>query len=152
MFIVDGLSLFYIDFSGIFVLKVVLDYEDEWGNVFDLLVILWEVVKIEGGFGSIVCVWIFDLNDNLLKFFKDLYIILVFENCWIGIYVIGFESVFVSDLDSEKNLVKKYSIVVGNEEEKFFVDFCEFFGVKFLCFKIKVFIDWEEILFFVLMV
>lgn len=55
-------------------------------------------------------------------------------------------------MDSGKNLVYKYSIVVGNEVGKFDVDFYEFFGVKFLCFKIKVFIDREEMLFFVLIV
>lgn len=82
-----SLSFFYIDLNGVFILKVILDYEDERGNVFDLLVILWEILRIEGGFGSIVCVWIFDCNDNLLKFFKDLYICFVVENSCIGIYV-----------------------------------------------------------------
>lgn len=51
-----SLSFFYIDLNGVFILKVILDYEDERGNVFDLLVILWEILRIEGGFGSIVCV------------------------------------------------------------------------------------------------
>lgn len=46
----------------------------------------------------------------------------------------------------------KYSIVGGNEVGKFDVDVKEFDGVKFLCFKMKVFIDREEILFFVLIV
>lgn len=86
-FIVDGLSLFYIDLNGVFIFKVILDYEDECGNEFDLLVILWEILKVEGGFGSIVCVWIFDCNDNLFKFFNDLYICFMLENSGIGIYV-----------------------------------------------------------------
>ncbi|XP_068725251.1 protocadherin-like protein isoform X1 [Montipora capricornis] len=148
----DGSSLFYIDSSGILASKVALDHEDERGNVFDLLVISREVAKTEGGFGSIVRVRILDLNDNPPKFPKDLYTTSVSENCRIGTYVTGLESVFASDLDSEKNSVEKYSIVAGNEEEKFSVDFRELSGVKFLRLKTKAPIDREETPFFVLTV
>ena len=148
----DGSSLFYIDSSGILASKVALDHEDERGNVFDLLVISRKVAKTEGGFGSIVRVRILDLNDNPPKFPKDLYTTSVSENCRIGTYVTGLESVFASDLDSEKNSVKKYSIVAGNEEEKFSVDFRELSGVKFLRLKTKAPIDREETPFFVLTV
>ena len=148
----DGLSLFYIDSDGILTTKVTLDYEDERGNVFDLLLISREISRSEGGFGQIVRVRILDRNDNPPKFPNDLYTSTVLENSPIGTYVQGLESVFASDLDSEENSVRKYSIVAGNEAGKFEVDFHELSGFKFLRIKTKAPIDREETPFFVLTV
>lgn len=148
----DGSSLFYIDSNGILTSKVTLDYEDERGNVFDLLVISREIAKTDGGFGSLVRVRILDRNDNTPKFPKDLYTSTIPENCLTGTYVTGLESVYASDLDSEENAVKKYSVVAGNEEEKFAVDVRVLSGIKFLLLKTKAPIDREETPFFVLTV
>lgn len=149
---VDGSSLFYVDSNGNITSKVTLDHEDDRGNVFDLLVISREISKTEGGFGSIVRVRILDRNDNTPKFPKDLYTTSVAENSRIGTYVSGLEGVFAIDLDSGKNSVQKYSIVAGNEAEKFEVNFLELSGVKFLRLKTKAVIDREETPFFVLTV
>ena len=140
----DVTNLFEISPEGDVKTKVSFDYEDERRNEFDLVIVLREAGKTEGGVASLARVKIQDRNDNPPMFPRDLYVASVMENSPVGTYVAGLEDVFAEDSDSGLYSVQVYTIWAGNEAGKFEVDSYDLGGLKFLRLKTKEKIDREE--------
>lgn len=145
-------SLFHISPEGIVSTKATLDYEDERGFIFDLVIVCRENNRTEGGIATNVRIIVLDVNDNTPKFPKDLYTASVPENSQVGSYVKGLEGVYAVDADSGLNSVHSYSITAGNEAGLFAVETIEQAGVKFLHLRTTAPIDREKNSIFVLTV
>ena len=148
----DVMNLFGVSPEGDVKTKVSFDYEDERRNEFNLIIVLREAGKTEGGVVSLVRVKIQDRNDNQPKFPRDLYVASVMENSPVGTYVLGLEDMFVEDPDSGQNSVQVYTIWAGNEAGNFELDSYDLGGLKLLRLKTKENIDREETASFVLTV
>ena len=145
-------SLFRISPDGVLSLEAALDFEDQRGSEFDVVIIAREIGRTEGGEAMVIHVKVLDRNDHAPRFTKDLYSAFVRENTQIGSCLSGLENVFAEDLDSGVNSLESYKIIAGNKDGKFRVEFNEIEGVKFLQIKTTGEIDREKDSFYVLTV
>lgn len=145
-------NLFRVSPDGILSLEAALDFEDQRGNEFDVVIIRREIEEKEGGEAFVIHVKVLDRNDNAPRFTNDLFTAFVRENTRIGSYLTGLENVFAKDLDSGVNSLQSYKIIAGNIDGKFGIELNDIEGVKFLRIKTTGKIDREKNSFYVLTV